>query len=152
MGSMGGAKALNPSRTMLCVGSRSTFRKDSPTSRFSLEHVAAKLCSMEKTRMPRSVMNLCDTSRMGTTQSRMSLSLPLLVGGMPGYLRNVNRLSAAECSVPANFRPLYLAARSRTSSENCVQVDMGAPPAAAARAAASFALWNMSLRERYSSL
>ena len=63
MGSIGGTggAALNPSRTMLYAGSRSTLRKDSPTSRFSFEHVAAKLCSMENTRIPRSVMNLYDT-------------------------------------------------------------------------------------------
>ena len=107
---------------------------------------------MENTRMPCSVMNLCDTSRMGTTQSRMSLSLPLLVGGMPGCLRNVNRLSAARRNVVANFRPPYLAARSRTSSANCLQVSIWAPPSAAVLAATSFALWNIILRERYSSL
>ena len=153
-GSIGGAAeaALNPSRTMLYVGSRSTLRKDSPTTRFSFEHVAAKLCSMENVRIPRSVMNLCDTSRMGTTQSRMSLSLPLFVGGMPGYLRNVKRLSAAACRVPANFRSPYLAASPRTSSANCMQVAVGAPPAAAVRAAASFAPCRTSLRERYRSL
>ena len=134
-GNMGGAAeaGLNPSRTMLYARSCSTLKKDSPTSRFSFEHVAAKICSMENTHMPRSVTNLWDTSRMGTTQSCMSLSLPLFVGGMPGYLRNVKRLSAAACRVPANFRLPYLAASPRASSANHPQVAMGAPPAAAVR-------------------
>ena len=42
---------------------------------------------------------MCRNLRYRTTASRMSRSVPLLVGGMPGYRRKVNRFGAAFVNV-----------------------------------------------------
>ena len=131
---------------MLCNGASNIFMSDFRTLRFSLRHVAAKLCSTAKTAMPISDMNLRRILRCGMIQSRTSSSALLFVGGMPGYLRNVKRLSAALASVPANARLPYPAANTFTSLASILHVSVSAPPYGAVFLAILLALRNMFFR------
>ena len=119
-------------------------------TRPSLRQVLLKLCITEKTCIPRALTNRRRILRCTTTASRMSRSVSLLVGGIPGCLRNVNRLGAAPARVVANLWSPYAATRSATRLSNFAHVAWSAPPppfVLAATRLASRNIWS-SLRYR----
>lgn len=77
-----------------------------------MRQVLLKPCTTEKTCAPRALTNRRRILRCTATASRMSRSVSLSVGGVPGRLRNVNELGAAPARVVANLWLPYAATRS----------------------------------------
>ena len=68
-------------------------------------HVRVTDAGAENTWRPSGSDSWWRTLRCSTTASRIPRSAALLRGGMPGYLRNVNRCGAASSGVSRNPRP-----------------------------------------------